>query len=166
MSASAKRWAIALLASLAVNLFLGGMLVGRWIERPKAGASVQGERGGLSLPRLRRHLDPPAQATLDEVVAKHRPEIRDRRRKAGRARRRAMAALVAEPFDQAQARAALDEFGDKSLAMQQGAHEAMLELAASLTPAERQRLREAMASRRKGLEGKRRRRQGGPRERW
>ncbi len=146
MSVPSKPWVIALGISLVLNVFLGGMLVGRWMSSPKRGHHGPGR---LSLKGLRGQLDPAAHGALDKVEAKYSKQIRTRMHEARQCRRRAMDAVTAEPFDEQAARVELAEFRNKWAAAHQTVHDALVELAASLPPERRAQLREAMKRRHK-----------------
>lgn len=139
---SNRSWLLAALAaSVVVNLVLGGYLLGR-LSAGRPPGSVDPMLSGLhmvrALPEARRdELRPLLRASFRDM----RPEMR----RMWRAQRRIDAALDAEPFAAAELEAALAEFRGALLATQQRSHQAVVELASVLTPAERRLLREAMA---------------------
>jgi len=138
----AKHWAVALVISLALNLFLGGLLAARWLSRP-AGGQLGGRP--MRLQSLKRQLDPAVHETLDRVTKKHEPRIHDAVDAAREARQDAMEALSAEDFDEARARAALADFRSKSTGVHEAVHEALLELAAALPQDQRASLGAALS---------------------
>jgi len=162
----AKKWAIALVVSLALNLFLGGMMTARWMMRPHRpphrgmGMHVRSLKSSLG-----RHLDPSVHGTLERVDAKHREIIRERMKDAAEASRSAKDALSGEPFDEAKAKEAFADARAKQAAAREAMQNALIELAAALPPAERAKLGKAWG-RRDGPRGRgdRRRRPGGTRE--
>ncbi|MBW2525155.1 MAG: periplasmic heavy metal sensor [Deltaproteobacteria bacterium] len=161
----AKKWAIALVVSLALNLFLGGMMTGRWMSKPPAPPGHgMGMRVRSVEASLRRHLDPSVHGTLKEIDAKHQETIRTHMKEANQASRRASKALVAEPFDEEAARQAFAEARAKQAAARKAMQDALVELAAALPPGERKKLRKALG-RGEGRRGKgmrRRPRRGAP----
>jgi uncharacterized membrane protein len=157
----AKKWAIALVVSLALNLFLGGMMTARWMMRPPGsphrgmGMKVRSLKSSLG-----RHLDPSVHETLERVDAKHRETVRGRMKEAAEASRLAQEALADEDFDEAKAKQAFADARAKQAAAREAMQNALIELAAALPPAERAKLRKAWG-RRKGPRGEGRRK--GPR---
>lgn len=152
-----KRWAIALVASLALNLFLGGMFTARFIMRPPR--PHHGFRP-LQFKSMRRHLDASSHELVDRIEAKHEEQLKRRMGEAREARHAAREALSAEEFDEAKARAALAEFRAKWNAAQEAADAALIELAAALPPDQRSRLAKAWGKR-GGKRGRRGPRDGG-----
>jgi uncharacterized membrane protein len=141
---SNRSWLLAALAaSVVVNLVLGGYLLGRMSAgRPPAMGDpmLSGLHMVRALPEARR----------DELRPLLRTSFRDMRpqmRRMWRAQRRIDAALTAEPFAATELDEALAEFRDALLATQQRSHQAMVELATVLTPAERLLLRHALETR-------------------
>ena len=142
-----KPWALLFLISLALNLFLAGMMAGRWLHRGKPGE-------GMGMGRV---VPPESQPVARRVMASHRAAMGERSREARESRKRAIEALSAEPFDAARASAALKEFRAKAALVDDEMNTAMVELAGALPPGQR-----AQAA--KNLE-----RGGGPRfrmQRW
>ena len=154
-----RRWlGLALIASLALNLFFGGVLGGSWIagwtaERPAAPArNVDGD-AFLPLPRLAERLSPEARAEAHAVFRAQRGDIRAQFRGLRAARVAVLRDLTAEPFDQDRLARSLAALRTQTVATQAEIHEALTELAARLGPEERRRLAEAagvMAGRRDG----------------
>ena len=151
----AKKWAIALVVSLALNLFLGGMMTTRWMMGP-----LHPPHRGMGMPvrslksSLGRHLDPSVHGILEKVDAKYQETIRNRMIEAGEAGRVAKQVLAAEDFDEPKAKQAFADLRAKHGAARQAMHEALLELAAALPPHERAKLGRAWG-RRKGPRGMR-----------
>ncbi len=135
-----KLCSVLLVVSLAANLFLGGVLAGRWF-RP---APASFEPGAFSMNRMRRALGPEARPAVDRVWARHQADIADRMRTAAEARDRATQSLRADPFNPAKAAADLAEFRARAAEVQQAMHGAVIELAADLTPEQRRRLASAV----------------------
>ncbi len=144
----AKHWAIALLVSLALNLFLGGLIATRWLRGP-----VDGPRSGrphLRFDSLREALGPEAKAAIDQVDDQHSATIRKTMREMMKARRAATEALTADPFDAEKAREAHKVLMTKETTARSAMHEALVELAAALPAEQRAKLGQAMRKRGKG----------------
>ncbi len=148
-----KLCAFMLVASLALNLFLGSVFATRWVRHPAPGF----QPNAFSMFRMRRVLGPDAAPTFDKVWAQHDVELKARMHDAAQARERATRALEADPFDAAKAAAALADFRAKAALVQESMHGAVVELAADLTPEQRHRLAEALDRSGPGAMGGRRR---------
>ena len=135
----AKPWAWIAIVSVAINLFLAGMLVTQFVRRPP-----RGEMGPISMRGLAAAVDPSARPVVERVRDEHRDRIVAKMREAGMARRNAMDALTAEDFDEAKARAAFDAFQQKSDEAQKEMHGSLIELAKALPPDQRAKMREAL----------------------
>jgi uncharacterized membrane protein len=120
-----RPWALLFLISLAVNLFLAGLIAGRWLHRGKPGEGMA------------RVVPAEAQPVARRVMASHRAAMGERGREAREARKRAVEALSAEPFDAAHATAALKEFRSKAAMVDEEMNAAMVELAGALPPSQR-----------------------------
>ncbi len=172
------RWRTPLLIlSLALNLFLGGLLIGGWIAgRPPGGDSMidgpmsdgpiqglAGDRPGSAqstpgLHRLIGALSPEARPEARRVFQEHRRELRTGIIALAESRRRVAAALSAEPFDPASLAAAFEELRHRTGAVQAGIHDGLVELSVRLNPEDRRRLVEFGAR----LTGERHGGRGGP----
>lgn len=136
------RWALfALLGSMAVNLFLVGMIAGDWARgrRPLAMAFDRpGPRdGGETMVRgvVERMLGAiPAEqrGTVEQRLAGHRPEIQRANRELRVARERAREAFLAEPLDRAGLERAYAEQRQRNGDLQATIHRAVLEAMAGL----------------------------------
>ena len=138
--------AIALFASLALNLFLGGVMVGRWLApQPPTAAFEAGGFGGLiaNMRAAAATLPAEQQAALREAMGHHRSEIREELIALRDARQAALATLVAEPFDRVSTEAAFAELQQQSQAVQTAIHEAMLDAAERLPGDARRQLVES-----------------------
>jgi uncharacterized membrane protein len=146
MTPLAKRLSIALAVSIALNLLLAGIFVGRALHRPprlpeREMQALRGEREGNRAP-LRR------------LLREHGDELKERRGAIGEARRTAQAALEAEPFERAALERALESLRNETVASQKIMHGAIADAAAKGTPEERKKLGHALD--RVGLGGERR----------
>lgn len=138
--------AIALFASLALNLFLGGVMVGRWLApQPPAAAFEAGGFGGLiaNMRAAAAMLPAEQQAALREAMGHHRTEIRQELIALRDARQAALATLAGEPFDRGATEAAFVELQMRSQAVQTAIHEAMLDAAERLPVEARRHLVES-----------------------
>ena len=136
------RWlGLALLLSLAGNLFLGGIVAARWINRPEPGVGpAQGPQLALrGVPREYRK-------AIEDALAAKRPEITTALEATRQARNKIREALSAEPFNAAVLQTAYATLRESSMIAQQKYNEATVEAAAKL-PAE---VRKAMARARPG----------------
>ncbi len=145
---NAKPWAVVALVSVALNLFLGGLLLGRSFRPDGPPADV----GPISLLRAPQNLDPAARKIVDETREKHHKGIRRSMAKAGRARLAAIDALCARDFDEAKAREAFQAFRAETNVAHDVMHESLIEAAKQMTPEQRAVLRETLL-RSKGREG-------------
>jgi uncharacterized membrane protein len=142
----AKPWAVLALISLALNLFLGGLLAGRLLRPDRR----PWEMGPISLFRATKDLDPGSREIVDRVRDKHRGNIRDTMGRAASARVAAVEALCAEQFDEAKAREAFQAFRKEMGGAQDEMHESLLEVAKEMTPAQRTKLKQVLLRGRKG----------------
>jgi uncharacterized membrane protein len=131
MTPLAKRLSIALAVSIALNLLLAGILVGRAFHR--------GPLPDRDKPALHRERDG-RRAPLRGLYREHDDELRDKRRAIGAARRTARAALEAEPFDRAALERALEALRKETGASQEIMHKAIVDAASKGSPEERKKL--------------------------
>jgi Spy/CpxP family protein refolding chaperone len=130
---NAKPWAVLALLSLAVNLFLGGLLVGRTFRPDKP----PGDMGPISLLRSSQDLDPAARQIVDRTREKHHKGIRRSMANAARARLAAINALCARDFDEAKAREAFRAFRAETNVAHDTMQESLIEAAKQMTPEQR-----------------------------
>ena len=138
------RWMTwALIVSLALNLFLAGVVGMRlwrehqWRERAAGGP----------LARITSAIPESARDKVKAVVEPRQQELRDRGREFRRARNEAMQTLGVEPFDRGRAVAAFGEARQRANAMSDFMQAVLIEAAATLTPEERRQFRERLAER-------------------
>jgi uncharacterized membrane protein len=135
MTPLAKRLSIALALSIALNLLLAGILAGRALFREpppeRVFPAMRGERDGKRAP-------------LRGLFREHGDELREKRRAMGEARRRARAALEAEPFDRAALDRALEGVRKETVASQEIMHRAIGDAAEKGSPGERKQLGHAL----------------------
>jgi uncharacterized membrane protein len=139
------RWlAAALTASLAVNVFLGGLFVGRWMGPSPVMAERGPPRGErpmqAMLDRISGALDAEDRAIFETVMDKHRPRLAATGTEFRNARRRTVDLMSAEPFDAAKLEAAMATLRERNLEFQQTLHGALIDAAAALPPGGRQKM--------------------------
>jgi uncharacterized membrane protein len=149
-----------LVASLALNLFLGGIVVGGWVAGggPLPARWEPGAGGLRAFPRLVQALPPEQRAEAAAVLAEHRGEIRRRFIALHRARRDVFEAMTRETVDRAALEQAFAGLRERMTAAQAAVQEALIEVSISLPPEQRRALAEAA----RGLPGMHRPRHGGP----
>lgn len=142
----ASKWlAIALTASLGVNLFLAGLFVGRWVGPPPLFAHAAAPRPPerpvqAMLDRLAAALEEPNRATFESIMDRHRPTLSAAGMAFRESRRRAGDVMAAEQFDKAQLEAALQDLRTRNMDFQRSLHAALTEAATGLPPPARQKL--------------------------
>lgn len=129
--------------SLTLNVFCIGLLAAPLLtQRPEAAEGAERlERAGRPLlfragEVLGRRDDP----RLRQLMLRHRPELRERRRALRAARAELRASLESDVWSEARLAAALRGLREETLASQELLHQALLELARELTPEQRARL--------------------------
>jgi uncharacterized membrane protein len=102
---------IALIASLAINVFLAGWIAASFVQGRPAGprAMPAGPGAPFNLMRARLALEPAARAKVDAVWRDVRPEMRARAQAARAARQELQRQFAAEPLDPAKLDAAIAE---------------------------------------------------------
>jgi len=132
-----RRLSIALLASLALNLFLGGMLTSQWIfadrkDRPH-------HVGRFDRQGARAAIDEQYRPAVDAVWQRHKAALRGRVRAVREVRRRLRQQLVAEELDQAALAQTYEELHARGLAARNLLGKPLAEIAAALPAEERKR---------------------------
>ncbi len=144
-----SRWVgWALVASLALNLFLAGVIGVRfWREHWREGPErvMAGAFGPMG--RIAAAMPDSSRAKVKAVMEIRQQEVRERGREYRRARSEAMQALSAEAYDKSRAEAAFAEARRRADAMSEVVHAAMIEASSQLTPDERKAFRERLAER-------------------
>jgi uncharacterized membrane protein len=148
MTPLAKRLSIVLAISVAVNLLLGGIMVGRAFRHRHQPPPDDREHPGMRAERDGR------KGPLRGLFREHGDALREKRRSMGDARRTARAALEAEPFDQAALERALEGLRKETTASQEITHRAIVESAAKGSPDERRKLWHALERPGKGRDGR------------
>jgi uncharacterized membrane protein len=146
-----RRWLlIALIASLAVNLFLGSWMLGRWFAGPHMHrhAAMTGERGGPGaeapgrsmMQRMAASVPAENRPAFEAVMAKHRERIAEAAAQAREARGQIREVIVREPFDRAALDKAFETLRTRNETLQSATQQAIAEAAAALPPEARRRL--------------------------
>jgi Spy/CpxP family protein refolding chaperone len=140
---------IALVASIALNLFLGSWMFGRWFAGPHMHrhAAVTGERGGPGDPpgrsmmhRMAASVPAENRPAFEAVMARHRDRIAEAAAQSREARGQIREAITREPFDRAALDKAFETLRTRNEALQLATQAAIAEAAASLPPEARKRL--------------------------
>ncbi|MBL8700379.1 MAG: periplasmic heavy metal sensor [Alphaproteobacteria bacterium] len=146
-AAARPRWsAIALLASLATNLFLAGLLVGDWLRPRDVGpprslprAADAPPNGGTGetlirgiVQRALAAIPADQRGAVERRLAGHRLEIQRASRELRAARERVRDAFLAEPIDRPALERAYAEQRERNLALQAATQNAVLEAMADL----------------------------------
>jgi uncharacterized membrane protein len=140
-----SRWVgWALIASLALNLFLGAVVGTRyWREHWRSSErAMMGPMG-----RIASALPDSARDKVKAVTEGRQAQIREQSREYRRIRTEAMQTLAADPFDKAKAEAAFVEARRRANAMSELMQSTMIEVSAQLTAEERKAFRERLADR-------------------
>ena len=129
---------VVLLVSLGLNLFLGGLLLGRDVGgglplRP--GLAGGGMRAALE--QLLKELPPDDRATMRGAFEGHRADIVDRVQALRQARQQVARLLKADSFDAPAAAAAMQTVRERTNALQEAMQAVVLQTAPQLSPAGR-----------------------------
>lgn len=144
-----RRLSIALLVSLALNLFLGGMITSQWIFGERHGRP--GHVGRFDRQGARAAIDEQYRPEVDVVWQRHKAALRGKFREVRQVRRRLRELLVAEELDQAALAETYGELHERGLAARSLLGRPLAEIAAALPADQRRRYFEAgFAKRRKG----------------
>lgn len=131
-----RRLAVALAFSLAINLFLAGMIAAGWLAE---GETRRVEREGP--PRYFRHglagLEEGIRPAVEEVRRRHARQVVPLTRAMRAARREMRRALAAPELDEKRLEAAFEDLRRRSHDAQAAVHALMLEIAQTLDPAQR-----------------------------
>lgn len=138
-----SKWLIvALVASIAVNLGLGGFLIGRMTMPWPVPATLD---PSLGMFRVLRELPEPRREALRPLVHEHFRSLRGDLRRMRVAQQRINAALDTQPFDAEALADALTGFRQALMDSQQANHRVLVRIAGDMTPEERALLHEAMS---------------------
>jgi len=133
----APRWMwAALIASLAVNLLVVGVVVGAGFARPFHGGPASWSLG-FNLVRYAMHRSPEMKAETRRILATERPRMQPLRREAREARQAAGEALAANPFDPARFREAQGRVYDVERRLGELSLDGLVAIASQLTAEQR-----------------------------
>jgi uncharacterized membrane protein len=142
---------ILLIASLALNLFLVGLLIGVFLNGPKREQADRGPpRGQRSFWAAAEQLDPVDREALHALLREEAEEARPRMQVARNARREAAALMAGESYDPAAVRAALQRARAEEFAVRQGLDQAIIAFSARLDSEERAAVGQAFRRGRRG----------------
>jgi uncharacterized membrane protein len=134
-----RRWLlVGLVASIALNLFLAG-LVGAWLVRPAVFRSSAPPARVLSLPadrlaeRIARRLPDADKPVIRQAFKNHEQEIATRLEDWRAAQQMSRSSLSADPFDPAAFTAAFTRAQEAGLQYQMTVHQAVREAAAAMS---------------------------------
>ena len=129
---------LALFGSLIVNLFLGGLMLGRWFDpHPSRHRAERSTTEGGAPGWMHRALGPEGAPALEEAWEAHAAEIAPLREAMRRSREAVTATLEAEPFDRQAYAAALAEMRDGMDRFYTAINDVMIDVVSQLTPDQR-----------------------------
>lgn len=144
---SPKFLGIVLLASVGLNLFFGGLMIGRVIDHP-----WHRDRGGMHerspalhkmAPRwIGRVLSEETAEQLKPIWEKRESLIKPRAKALKEARKSVRSIMGEDPFDPQAYRAALKQVRERRSIMEMEIHEAMIETVAALNAEDRRKISE------------------------
>jgi uncharacterized membrane protein len=146
----AGKWLVTgLIASTAVNLFLGGLMLGRDLRREPAPPPAMEDIGGpgferrgplAAVGRLTRHLSPEEREVFQGIVRQRRGELAAAADGMREAQRRVREALAADPYDRTRLEAALEQLKEHRTAVHAALQRAVVEAIEQLPPDARRRM--------------------------
>ncbi|MDP6257597.1 MAG: periplasmic heavy metal sensor [Rhodospirillales bacterium] len=140
---TSRRWAIIFFISLALNVFLGGLLVADKYFKGHRGAGFRGNV--YSMPWARRVLGDEVRPMMRQIFRERREGFRGNRRARAELYNNVSAALAKEPFDQAELRQALGALQANLQAGHTAMNDMMAEFSSKLTTDQRKQLVQAVA---------------------
>lgn len=136
--------AVILLLSLGLNVFLGGIFVGRLLsspdDPPRLAKAEKAAPAGRFLKRLTANLEAADRETVMSSVKAHAPELQAAQREVRKARRAVMRGIRATPFDRAALEEAVATLRARQSAIQTIMQGAVVDAIAKLPDEARQRL--------------------------
>ena len=123
---------IALLVSIAVNVLLAGIVIGRWVDHGAHPGSSRFDREAA-----REALSPEARTVVDQIWERHQASVRDKFKAAKEARRDFEALLQADVVDRAALDQAQAEMSARWAEARAEMSRSMTELALALSPDDR-----------------------------
>jgi uncharacterized membrane protein len=146
VSSTPKRFWVILAVSVALNLFCIGLLAGRVMpfRQHHFGGDDENPRAFLRHSGLRE-----AGPEVKAILRDHRDQVRGSVHALTQSRERVRAALKQEPFNREGVASAFAETRELTTRMQGDMHQALIDVAAKLTPAQRARMAESLWNHRK-----------------
>lgn len=136
-------------ASLALNLFFGGLAVGRGLAH-----GARPFQPDFNMARMMRALPDQARDSLRQAIREHRPRIGERRRALKEAGRDLPAILRGDPFDAEAARKTFREQRTRHMELQEVIQEAMIAAMSRLSAEERRAFMEFQGRNHRGFRGR------------
>jgi len=136
--------ALLLFLSVALNLFVAGMVVGQW-DRWDGFKGHDGPRHGKSMSKVIKHVlgdDLPPE--MRDLLKQHEEAMRENFEESRESRREIRDVLVREPFDRDAYLEALDRMNAVHDRMRAETHSFMIEIMDRLTPKQRRKLVEKL----------------------
>ena len=147
MTALFRRRGLWMTASIALNLFLAGLLIGVFVKEETGLRFARGARQAapiFSVGAVMMGLPETERTAARRVMRAKADEMRDAIRDLRRAQRDASETMAAEPLDKAALQAALADLRDLNRAVQAVVHTMIEDLAGTLGAADRARLARAV----------------------
>ncbi|MAF47774.1 MAG: periplasmic heavy metal sensor [Rhodospirillales bacterium] len=135
---TSRRWAIVFFCSLALNLFLAGLVITDKFFDHRHGRAFG--RMLYSAPWAMRVVGDEIRPQVRDIFRKHRDAIRANRQELHKTHMQLNAMLLAEPFQREQFSASLGKLRELTLGAQMRMHQDMAVLTAGLTTEQRQEL--------------------------
>ena len=142
-----RRTGLWITASIALNVFLAGLLIGTFVKQPPGfpfARSGQPPGAIFSVEAVMMSLRETDRALARRSIAGKAGEMRTAIRELRRAQRSAAGAMEGDPLDDAALQSALAEIRERSQVVQAVVHEMIADLAGTLDPADRARLARAV----------------------
>ncbi len=140
---TSRRWAIIFFISLALNVFLGGLIVA---DKYFKGHRGHGFRGTVySMPWARRVLGDEVRPMMRQLFRERRDSFRGNRGARAELFENVTAAMAKEPFDQAELRNALGALQSNLQIGQSAMNDMMAEFSSKLTSDQRKKLVQSAA---------------------
>ncbi|MGI9384385.1 MAG: periplasmic heavy metal sensor [Methyloligellaceae bacterium] len=152
-----RRWPrVLLVLSLALNLLFVGLVAGAlWVHWNGGWGGPRHHAFAASVRRLMKELPEDRRKTTQEILSRHRAELRPLRRAAHDARHAAFEAARADPFDADRLKERLDQMQGAEASMREAMAALALELMKGLTVEERRLFLRTMMRKRFGPRGRR-----------
>lgn len=140
-------WSVLLVASLGINLAVGGVVAARFLWPERAERFTGGTYTQLLPRKFLRDLSEDRRKELVEALRGYRTRYRDSRRQMNDAAEKLAQALKSDPYDQSSVASAIRDFEGAGTGMMANGSAAALDLIAKLDARERVTLAERIAER-------------------